>query len=224
MLITKEILGHVFPHCRDPEQWVRPLEQAMDEFEINTKMRVAAFLGQIGHESSELNKVVENMIYRARRIHEVWKNRFPTIESAQPYARNPEKLANKVYANRLGNGDEGSGDGFLFRGRGLIQITGRENYDRIGELIGFPNLVQMPNHLQENKYAALSAAAFWADKGLNKKADALTDENFDNGMRFITKKVRGTETTWEDRKDFVVRALEVLPEDPVEEVEESQAA
>lgn len=155
--ITSAELLRIMPKCADPDGWVDPLNQAMARFRIDTPARVAAFLAQIAQESGQLNKLVENLNYSAKRLMEVWPNRFPDMDKANRYANNPEKLANYVYASRLGNGNEASGDGWAYRGRGLIQITGRGNYRSVASALGLP-LEAQPELLEQALPAALSAA------------------------------------------------------------------
>src|SRR5713226_4099532 len=131
-LLGEAVLQTVMPRCKEPTNWVAPLNAAMARFDINDARRAAAFLAQIAHESAELCSLTENLSYSAARLMSVWPKRFPTVAAAQQYERNPEKLANFVYASRLGNGDENSGDGWRYRGRGLIQVTGRGNYCAAG--------------------------------------------------------------------------------------------
>lgn len=208
MILNKEALLNIMPIIQHPDDWLRPLNDAMDRFEISENvLRVSAFLGQITHESNQCNYLQENLIYSPRRILEVWPKQFKNLEEAQPFARNPEKLANRVYANRLGNGPEYTGDGFTFRGRGLIQITGRANYERIAELIDLPNLVQMPDKLLNPLYAAMSAAAFWSDKGLNEMADKMTRANVNSTVAKITKKINGGKHGLDRRREFTKVAL-----------------
>ena len=116
--------------------YLGPLNGALNEFEINTPLREAAFLAQTAHESQNFTRLVENLNYSAKRLTQVWPKRFPTLDKAQPYANNPEKLANFTYANRNGNGSEASGDGWKYRGRGFIQITGRANYKACSDGLG----------------------------------------------------------------------------------------
>ena len=209
-MINKAEITFIMPECRYPEDWVRPLSQAMEKFEINNPMRKAAFLGQVAHESGQLNKVQESLNYSPRRVMEVWPSRFKDFEEATKYARNPEKLANRVYADRLGNGPESSGDGFLYRGRGLIQVTGRANYVRVSKMLDMPAIVSMPDYLTVPRYAAESAAAFWQDKGLNALADKLSTTPQDKVVKAITKKVSGGKLGLEERLAFTTSALEVL--------------
>lgn len=213
-----EQLQNIFPHCAYPEDWCRPLNQAMEKFAINTPERAAAFLGQIGFESGELKNLQENLSYSPQRLVEVWPTRFPDRIAAAPYARNPEKLANTVYANRLGNGDETTQDGFRYRGRGLIQLTGKDNYKRIGAILDLPGIVEMPDSLLQPKYAALSAAAYWHERKLNTFADRIEEDNLDEVVEKITRKVNGGTHGLEDRITYTRRALSVFaPADTPEE-------
>lgn len=212
MKITEDAIRMILPFCRYPEEWVRPLTQACEKFEINTPARLATFIAQVGHESSHLNKLEENLIYSPQRIVAVWPKHFESVEAALPYGRNPEKLANKVYADRMGNGAEKSGDGFLFRGRGLIQITGRENYEKIGKMLDLPSLTQRPDFLTDKRHAAMSAAAFWADKKLNEEADKLGTSKLKTVVKNITKRVNGGLHGLDERVTFTERALAVFDE------------
>jgi putative chitinase len=170
----------------------------MRKYDINTPERIAAFLGQIGVESAELTRIEENLNYAPGRISAVWPKRFPDAIKAKPYSRNPEKLANAVYANRLGNGDEASRDGYLFRGRGLIQVTGRANYEWLSKLFAI-DLINLPDTLLEPKWAALSAGAFWNKHELN-------DKPFDE----VTRIVSGSLDTLTRRERYRDYALELL--------------
>src|SRR6266478_6124926 len=137
-VVSRVQLAAFLPALRLADEWTAALNAAMDRFEINTPYRAAAFLAQVAHESGELQRLVENLSYTAARLCAVWPNRFATVDAAQPYERNPERLANYVYARRLGNGDVASGDGWKFRGRGLIQLTGRGNYRSCGTAVALP--------------------------------------------------------------------------------------
>ena len=131
--LTASQLAIIMPSCPDPENWAQALNTAMEKFEITTPSRMAAFLAQLAHESGQLTRLTENLNYSAKRLTQVWPNRFQTLEKAAPYEKKPEKLANYIYAKRLGNGDEASGDGWSYRGRGPIQLTGRGNYRAAGQ-------------------------------------------------------------------------------------------
>lgn len=147
------------------------LAPAMARFQITGEARQAAFLSQIGVESQQLTRTSENLNYRtAARLREVWPKRFPTLQSTVGYIGNAVALANKVYADRMGNGNEASGDGWKYRGRGLIQLTGKSNYETCGAACGF-DLVKNPQFVESPALACLSAAWFWSSNGLNALAD-----------------------------------------------------
>lgn len=213
--VNEDQLRAILPQCQHPADWVRPLNDAMERYEIDENVkRVAAFIGQIAVESSQLNRLEENLNYNPRRLTEVWPSRFKDIEFARGFARNPERLANYVYADRLGNGSVGSGDGFRYRGRGLMQITGRANYADVGARLDL-DLVNYPDRLLQPTYAALAAAAFWSDKRLNEVADDLARSRARTVIRLITKRVNGGMHGFDERVVFTLRALDVL--DPLEE-------
>lgn len=151
-------------------RWAAPLQRAMTRCGITTRRRAAHFLAQIGHESAGLTRTEENLNYNARRLREVWPRRFDAATAAN-YARQPERIANRVYALRMGNRDEASGDGWRFRGRSPIQLTGRENYRHMAQLTGLP-LVAMPALAAEVDEGALIAATWWQANGLNSLADS----------------------------------------------------
>lgn len=151
-------------------RWAPHLKAAMQRFGITTARRAAHFLAQIGHESAGLSRVEENLSYSAARLLEVFPTHFNRVTAVE-YARQPERIANRVYARRMGNGDERSGDGWRYRGRCPIQLTGRDNYRRMGELLGLP-LLDMPQLAIETDTGALIAAAWWRENGLNALADA----------------------------------------------------
>ena len=189
-MLTADILKSVFPLCPDPDAWSKALTPALDKYEINTRDRICSFLAQTGHESGQFRSLVESLNFSAARLMKVWPKRFPTLAAATPYAQNQEKLGNFVYANRLGNGDTSSGDGFRYRGRGLIQLTGKSNYVAAGKAIGV-DLVSHPEYLQQPTSAALSAAWFWQNHGLNALADDRTDDDDLEDFREITRRING---------------------------------
>ena len=127
--------------------------ETFERWGISTPRQQAGFIGQCGHESGNFTKLEEGLSYSAERLMKIWPKRFPTLESAQPYARNGKALANKVYANRMGNRDEASGDGFRFRGRGCVQLTGSASYYHAGKALGV-DLVANPDLARTPKYAA----------------------------------------------------------------------
>lgn len=157
--------------------WVAPIQQACKRFEINTVRRVAAFISQMAHESSLKLGREENLSYSAKRMTEVWPSRFPSVAIAQPYARNPEKLANWVYANRMGNGPESSGDGWKFRGAGPMQLTGADNWAGFADAMGM-TIDEALAYGRTLDGGVMSAAWFWHTNGLNRLADTpgVTDE------------------------------------------------
>ncbi|MGF6607071.1 putative chitinase [Paraburkholderia sp. WSM4175] len=160
--------------------WLDALNVAMREFDISTPARAAAFLAQCAHESSDFTRLVENLNYSADGLANTWPSRFATAQktvgrrtpnaAAHRLARNPEAIANHVYANRLGNGDEASGDGWRFRGRGLIQLTGRANYRVASGAFGI-DLVDEPQTLEQPALAALVSAWWWSANRVNAIAD-----------------------------------------------------
>lgn len=197
-------LQQIVPACRDYNDWSQVLTGAFDDAAIISPEAAAAFLGQIAVESAELNRLEENLNYSAPRLCAVWPSRFPTLADAEPYARNPEKLGNKVYANRLGNGDEASGDGYRYRGRGLMQTTGRANYAALEKATGMP-VVSGPDMLLQKKYAARAATYFWMSHNLNDLADG-TVANFEK----ITRIINGGTHGLEERKRYWARARKAL--------------
>jgi putative chitinase len=199
MMLTANLLQQVFPLCADPAGWAQALNPALERYQINTHARLCSFLAQTGYESGQFNRLVEGLNYTtARRLMTVWPKRFPTEASALPYVGNAAKLANFVYANRLGNGDSASGDGFKFRGRGIIQITGRANYAQAGQELKV-NLIDQPDRLLTQETAALAAAWFWNSRGLNALADDRTDDNDLEDFTEITRRINGGTTGINDR-------------------------
>lgn len=182
------------------EEWIDAINTTFETFGIETLEQQASFLGQCAHESNGFTALVENLNYKAESLCKVWPKRFPSLEVAQPYHRNPEAIANHVYANRMGNGDEESGDGWNFRGRGLIQLTGRDNYRACGEALG-ADLESDPDLVSTPMYAALSAGWFWHKNHLNNIAEDITA---------VTKKINGGTHGLEDRVARTQQALNAL--------------
>jgi putative chitinase len=175
-----KLRGHI------PDAVIQMIPDTAAKFQINTPLRLAHFLAQCGHESGGFKVTQENLNYSAKGLAGIFKKYFPTEAAATPYARQPQKIANKVYANRMANGSEASGDGYKFRGRGYIQLTGRDNYTQFGKAIG-EDMAANPDAVS-SKYALLSAAWFWSKNGLNKLADAGST---DATVTSITKRVNG---------------------------------
>lgn len=177
----------------------------MAECGIDTAARARAFLAQIGHESAQLNCVEENLSYSAQALRKVFPKYFRTPQEASSYAHHPERIANRVYAGRMGNGSEESGDGWKFRGRGLIQITGRDNYVSMSALMG-KDLTVWPDALLMPLDACRSAALWWKAKGLNALADRLSGAGERKIFGAITKCVNGGLNGLEDRWAIYQRA------------------
>jgi len=153
------------------EDWIEHITAAMEHYGIRRPMQQAAFIAQTSHESMSYQRWVENLNYSTgERIRNVWPYRFVSVSDAKQFVRKPEALANRVYASRLGNGDEWSGDGWRYRGRGLIQLTGKDNYRAAEKGMRIP-LLDQPELLEEKEYAAASAAWWWHDRNLNYWAD-----------------------------------------------------
>lgn len=184
------------------EDWLEPLNEAMQRYDINTPLRMAAFIGQCAHESANFRTLQENLNYSAAGLMKTWPSRFPTLEAAQPYHRNPVKIANRVYGGRMGNGTEETGEGSLYKGRGLIQLTGKDNYRLCSDALG-EDFVKQPELILSPKYAALSAAWFWNKRSLNKEADAKS-------YSAMTRKINGGLIGLDDRIKHINHALEVL--------------
>jgi putative chitinase len=181
-------------------KWLGPLEEVFAKYDISTLKRQACFIGQCSHESGNFKTLQENLNYSAEGLMKTWPSRFPTKEVADQYARQPAKIAGKVYNGRLGNANEEEASKFL--GRGLIQLTGKENYGHCGSSLGV-DLLSNPDWLLNPKYAALSAGWFWNKKGLNSLADASDIET-------MTKRINGGLHGLDDRKAKIAKALSVL--------------
>ena len=180
--------GHI------PDSVIAMIPEVASKFEINTPLRLAHFLAQCGHESGGFKLTQENLNYSAKGLNGIFKKYFPTEADAKPYERNPQKIANKVYGGRMGNGLEGSGDGWKYHGRGFIQLTGKDNYTAFGKSIG-ADTVNNPD-LVASQYALASAAWFFNKNGLHKMADGGSG---DDNVKAITKRVNGGYIGIEDR-------------------------
>lgn len=187
--------------------WAQPIADACQAYQITSGRRLAAFLAQVGHESAGLSRVVENLNYSADGLLATWPSRFSSAD-ATALARKPEAIANRVYANRMGNGGPESGDGWRYRGRGPIQITGRVNYAAIRDAIRStgrqcPDLELSPELLESPTWGALAAGAFWGARDLNALAD-LGD------IDRITRRINGGTNGAEDRRARYAKALKVF--------------
>jgi len=183
-------------------EWEEPLNETFARFGINTPVLQAAFIGQCGHECANFKILEENLNYRAATLMRLWPKRFPTLEIANEFAGNPKKIANKVYANRMGNRDESSGDGFRFRGRGCIQLTGSTNFYNAGKALGMdfwaePDLVATP------KYAALTAGWFWSTHKCNESAQT-------QDWTRLTKIINGGTIGLQERISHINNAIAIL--------------
>ena len=181
-------------------KWLGPLEETFAKYDISTTQRQACFIGQCQHESENFTKLEEGLNYSASRLMAVWPSRFPNLDVANQYANNPEKIANKVYGGRMGNVEDG--DGWKYHGRGLIQLTGKDNYANCGSGLGV-DLLSNPEWVATPEYAALSAGWFWNKKGLNDLADTMDIET-------MTKRINGGTLGIDDRKAKIRMVMQKL--------------
>lgn len=187
---------------RHIDHWYQAFQQLLPDYDINTPLRVAHFIAQCAHESGSFNFIEENLNYRAASLMATFKKYFPSMEIAQQYEKQPKKIANRVYANRMGNGDEASGDGWTYRGRGLIQLTGKDNYTFFAGSLGIP-VEEAADYMATFEGAAQSACFFWEQNKLNRFADA-------NDVRGLTKAINGGYIGLEDRIRHTEHALHIL--------------
>jgi putative chitinase len=181
-------------------KWFEPLQETFEKYQINTPKRQACFIGQCMHESGGFKFLKENLNYSAKALMNTWPSRFPDADTAEKFERNPEKIANKVYSGRMGNTEDG--DGAKFIGRGLIQLTGKDNYKAFGDAIG-EDLIANPQLVEEPRYAALSAGWFWNKRGLNALADAMD-------ITTLTIRINGGKIGIDDRIAKINKALDIL--------------
>lgn len=202
-MLTKTALRAIFPRApeADLEAFVTFGVAALKNAGIlEMANRLQYFLAQLGHESNGLTHKEENLNYSAQRMTEIWPSRFPTLEAAKPYAFNPEKLANKVYGNRMGNTEPG--DGYRFRGRGYIQLTGRETYREVGEIAGL-DLEANPELAAKPENAVQIACAFWSWKKINKHCDA-------GDFTGVTQRINGGTNGLSDRLDWLRKVKTIV--------------
>jgi putative chitinase len=181
-------------------KWFEPLQETFEKYQINTPKRQACFIGQCMHESGGFKLLRENLNYSAKALMNTWPSRFPDADIAEKYARQPEMIANKVYSGRMGNTEDG--DGAKYIGRGLIQLTGKDNYRAFGEAIG-EDLVANPQLVEEPRYAALSAGWFFNKRNLNALADVMDIET-------MTVRINGGRIGIDDRIAKINKALDIL--------------
>lgn len=177
-----------------PEKVLSQIPQIIDKFQINTPLRLAHFLAQCSHESWNFTATTENLNYGPVALLSTFKKYFPDLPKADEYARKPEKIANLVYANRMGNGPESSGDGYRYRGRGYIQLTGKVNYQAFDKVVE-EDIVNQPE-LVATKYPLLSAAWYWNSRNLNTVADGGSTEL---EIARVTRRVNGGTNGLTDR-------------------------
>ena len=182
--------------------WCEILNELLPKYNIDSPQRIAAFIAQCSHESGHFEKLVENLNYGAKGLVMTWPKRFTTTELANKYARQPEMIANFVYSNRLGNGDELSGDGWKYRGRGLIQLTGKYNYQKFADTVEM-DLEQVTRYLETKQGAAEAACLFWKNNKLNSYADV-------GDIRGMTKVINGGYIGLPEREENYRKALNIL--------------
>ncbi len=183
-------------------QWVDAINTTFDKFGIDTPVRQACFIGQASHECNNFRTLEENLNYKAEALMRLWSKRFPTLEIANQYAKNPQKIANKVYADRMGNRNEASGDGYRFRGRGCFQLTGHANYFHAGTACGV-DFVMQPDLVATPQYAPMTAGWFWNTHELNQFADS-------GDYVTMTKRINGGTIGLDERVAKIQTILRVL--------------
>jgi putative chitinase len=199
---TQEQLKEMIPRNPYVSQWYEAISSILPEYEINTPQRVAAFLAQCAHESGGFVFLKENLNYKAASLRKVFPKYFPDDATAAAYANKPERIANRVYANRMGNGPEDSGDGWRYCGRGLIQLTGKDNYTFFAASIDVP-VEEASEYLQTFEGAVQSACFFWEQNNLNKWADS-------GDILTLTKRINGGTIGLEDRIKHYEHALHIF--------------
>jgi putative chitinase len=203
--LTREQLSQLIPGNPYLDEWHEALTQLLPDYEINTPQRVAAFIAQCAHESGNFRALKENLNYRWETLRRLFPKYFPTDELAKQYASMPNKqeaIANRIYANRMGNGDEASGDGFRYCGRGLIQLTGKTNYSWFAASLGIP-VEEASEYLQTFEGAVQSACWFWESNNLNRFADV-------GDIKGLTRAINGGFIGLDDRIKHYNHALHVL--------------
>lgn len=201
-ILTKEQLAQIIPGNAYVDQWYDALAQALPDYDINSPGRIASFLAQCAHESNGFSALKENLNYRAVTLRKVFPRYFLDDDIANAYAGKQEMIANRVYSSRMGNGDEHSGDGFRYCGRGLIQLTGKENYQNFADSIETA-VEDIPEYLGTFEGAVQSACWFWENNNLNQFADS-------GDILTMTKRINGGTIGIEDRTARYQYALQVL--------------
>lgn len=204
-MITVDLLQQLCPKTKRSvlELYAEPIHEVCEYYDMYDNLnRAAGFVAQIAHESGGFNFVKENLNYGAKGLMGTFKKYFPTEDIAKQYERQPEKIANRVYANRMSNGDESSGDGYRFCGRGLIQLTGRANYTKFAADLGI-SIEETVAYLETPAGAVSSAGWFWDQNNLNQYCDA-------NDFVTLTKRINGGTIGLEDRQHHYQLALKLL--------------
>lgn len=192
-ILLAAVLTAIFPKTKNVSRFAAPLMKVATRFEINTPLRMAAFLAQVGHESGGLSVFRENLNYSADALMRVWPKHFPSRLIAEQYHRQPERIANRAYANRMGNGPEQSGEGWKFRGRGAIQLTGKHNVTNFAAAMKM-TVDEAIAYLETDEGAMMSAGWFWSTNSLNRLAD-------DEAFLSLTKRINGGTIGLADRED-----------------------
>ena len=200
--LTLDQLKQIIPKNKYQQHWFDVLSQLLPDYEINTPQRIASFLAQCAHESGEFVFIKENLNYKAATLLKVFPKYFPDLALASQYAGKAERIANKVYANRMGNGPEESGDGYRYCGRGLIQVTGHDNYMWFADSLGITP-EEASEYMETFEGAAQSACWFWETANLNTLADR-------GDIKAMTKTINGGYIGLEDRISHYEHALHVL--------------
>lgn len=201
-MITVQQLQQIIPNNQYAEHWSQVMEQLFPDYEINTPQRIAAFVAQCAHESNGFTALKENLNYKAESLCKVFPRYFPNMDVATQYAHKQEAIANRAYANRMGNGSEESGDGYKYCGRGLIQLTGKDNYQNFADSVEM-SVEDVPEYLGTFEGALQSALWFWEKNNLNALADA-------GDILTLTKRINGGTLGLEDRINHYNHALYVL--------------
>lgn len=202
-MVTLEQLTSFFEDTNEEllASYLDPLNAALERYEINTPKRIAMFMAQIGHESGGLKRKEENLNYSANRLSQVFPKYFRNVDPNE-YAHNPEAIANRVYGNRMGNGPEETGDGYRYRGRGFIQLTGKNNYQAFADEMEM-TVEDAAEYLSTPEGAAMSAAWFWDMRNLNYDSDR-------GDVFTVTKKINGGTIGLKERQDYYNAALEIF--------------
>jgi len=201
-ILSRDQLAQLIPGNPYVDYWHSAMDRCLPDYDINTPQRIAMFVAQCAHESGNFRVLKENLNYRAESLTKVWPRYFPNLDIAKQYAHKQEAIANRAYANRMGNGPEESGDGWRYCGRGLIQLTGKDNYTRFAISIETP-VEEIPAYLGTFEGAVQSACWFWETNNLNQWCDQ-------GDVMTVTKKINGGTLGLADRQKHYQHALHVL--------------